>query len=52
MGRTSSVPMHEVEVVAAGTRLAVERGGMTVPLAFLQEITVGASAMLPGWRRR
>ncbi len=41
------VPMHEVDVVPAGTSLAVEREGGTLELAFLQEITVGASAMLP-----
>ncbi len=41
------VPMHEVDVVPAGTNFVVERGGKAMTLAFLQEITVGASAMLP-----
>lgn len=42
-----TVPMHEVDVVPAGTSFVVERGGKSVPLKFLQEITVGASATLP-----
>ena len=37
------VPMHEVEVEAAGTSFVVERPGGELRLEFLQEITVAAS---------
>jgi Peptidase family M28/PA domain len=37
------VPMHEVDVVAAGTSFVVERPGGKLRLEFLQEITVAAS---------
>jgi Zn-dependent M28 family amino/carboxypeptidase len=37
------VPMHEVDVVPAGTSFEVERPGGTLRLGFLQEITVAAS---------
>ena len=43
-----TVPMHEVDVLPAGTRFTVHYGDRAaVPLSFLHEITVGASATLP-----
>jgi Zn-dependent M28 family amino/carboxypeptidase len=41
-----TVPMHEVDVVPEGTSFVVERKGGALPLAFLQEITIVASADL------
>ena len=41
-----TVPMHEVDVVPEGTSFIVERNRGALPLAFLQEITIVASAEL------
>ncbi len=41
-----AVPMHEVDVLPDGTSFVVERKGGALPIAFLQEITVGASSEL------
>jgi hypothetical protein len=41
------VPLHQVDVVAAGTSFTVVREKGSVELAFLEEITIGVSARLP-----
>jgi hypothetical protein len=42
-----SVPMHQVDVVPQGTSFVVERKDGAVPIEFLKELTIGASANLP-----
>jgi hypothetical protein len=43
-----AVPMHEVDVLPAGTSFVVHRGDRAdVRLSFLQEITLGVTATLP-----
>ncbi len=41
------VPMHQVDVVPEGTSFVVERKSGAVPIAFLQDLTIGAAASLP-----
>jgi hypothetical protein len=42
-----TVPMHQVDVLPDGTSFMIERKGGPLSLAFLQEISIGASASLP-----
>jgi Zn-dependent M28 family amino/carboxypeptidase len=46
-GYFQTVPLHQVDVLPEGTSFTVVRANGSVELAFLQEITIGASARLP-----